>query len=72
MPRLKPLAALGLLALFGYQYSFAEDRQLSSELGPLNVHTVAEGLANPWAVAFLPDGRVIWSASGQVAKLHLI
>ena len=57
MPRLKPLAALGLLALFGYQYSFAEDRQLSSELGPLNVHTVAEGLANPWAVAFLPDAQ---------------
>nr|WP_256833421.1 PQQ-dependent sugar dehydrogenase [Pseudomonas oleovorans] len=57
MPRLKPLAALGLVALFGYQYSFAEDRQLSSELGPLNVHTVAEGLANPWAVAFLPEGH---------------
>ncbi|PKQ39248.1 oxidoreductase [Pseudomonas sp. YY-1] len=57
MPRLKPLAALGLVALFGYQYSFAEDRQLSSELGPLNVHTVAEGLANPWAVAFLPEGQ---------------
>lgn len=29
MPRLKPLAALGLLALFGYQYSFAEEDRKS-------------------------------------------
>ena len=57
MPRLNPLAALGLFALFGYQQSLAEDRQLNSELGPLNVHTVAEGLTNPWAVAFLPAGQ---------------
>lgn len=57
MPRLKPLAAFALLASFGCQYSFAEDRQLSTELGSLSVHTVAEGLANPWAVAFLPDGQ---------------
>ena len=53
MPRLKPIAALGLIALLGSQYSLAEDRQLASELGSLQVHTVAEGLANPWAVAFL-------------------
>ncbi|OZB30770.1 MAG: oxidoreductase [Pseudomonas sp. 34-62-33] len=57
MPRLKPLAALGLIALFGYQHSFAEDRQLTSELGPVTLQTIADGLTSPWAVAFLPDAQ---------------
>ena len=60
MPCLKLLAALGLIALFGYLYSFVEDRQLSSELGPLKVHTVVEGLVNPWAVAFLLTAYRDW------------
>ena len=57
MPRLKSLAALGLIALFGYQHSFAEDRQLTSELGPVTLQTIADGLTSPWAVAFLPDAQ---------------
>ncbi|TXR36908.1 PQQ-dependent sugar dehydrogenase [Ectopseudomonas mendocina] len=57
MPRLKPLAALGLIALFGYQHSFAEDRQLTSELGAVTLQTIADGLTSPWAVAFLPDAQ---------------
>lgn len=57
MPRLKLLDAFTLVALFGCSHSFAEGRQLTTELGPMSLHTVADGLANPWAVAFLPDAQ---------------
>ena len=30
-----------------------------SSAGPLAVDTVVSGLANPWAIAFLPDGRML-------------
>ena len=51
------LASLALVALLSSQASLAEPRQLPSELGQLQIETVAEGLANPWALAFLPDGQ---------------
>jgi len=31
----------------------------ASSAGPLSVHTVASGLVHPWALAFLPDGRML-------------
>src|SRR3954467_3480033 len=30
-----------------------------SQAGNLSVETVVNGLANPWALAFLPDGRML-------------
>lgn len=34
-------------------------RTLASELGPIRVRTIAEGLEHPWAVALLPDGSYL-------------
>jgi aldose sugar dehydrogenase len=36
-----------------------EDTSFASSAGPLEVHTVANGLVHPWALAFLPDGRML-------------
>lgn len=46
------LAAVPLLAC-------AQPRDMQSEKGVLRVHTVAEGLEHPWALAFLPEGRML-------------
>jgi glucose/arabinose dehydrogenase len=38
---------------------WAADRVVQSEAGPLRVTEVAHGLDTPWALAFLPDGRLL-------------
>ncbi len=38
---------------------WAADRVLQSEAGPVRVTEVAHGLDTPWALAFLPDGRLL-------------
>jgi glucose/arabinose dehydrogenase len=49
--------AHALLALAWVMPAAAQDFQ--SEAGPLRVTTVARGLEHPWALAFLPDGRML-------------
>ena len=36
-----------------------ENTSFASSAGQLDVQTVASGLVNPWALAFLPDGRML-------------
>ncbi|MDO9564528.1 MAG: PQQ-dependent sugar dehydrogenase [Bradyrhizobium sp.] len=36
-----------------------ENTSFASSAGQLDVQTVASGLVNPWALAFLPDGRMV-------------
>lgn len=53
-PWLVTLTAAALLPLLAQA---AAEQQLRSEEGTLTVSTVADGLRNPWALAFLPDGK---------------
>lgn len=71
MPRSIPFASLALIALFGASSLSAQDRQLPSEFGPVQVQTVVEGLAYPWAVAFLPDqqGFLISERPGHLRRV---
>lgn len=57
MLRTAYLSGIGLAAMLTAQAGLAQPTQLPSELGTLDVQTVATGLSNPWALAFLPDGE---------------
>jgi glucose/arabinose dehydrogenase len=52
----KPLAVV--LAMLAWP-AIAHAQTFKSSAGDLNVETVAGGLSNPWALAFLPDGRML-------------
>ena len=48
----------------------AVDRVFPSDTGDIRVATVAEGLSRPWAIDFLPDGRMI--VTERPGRLRLI
>ena len=59
MTGMKPIAALtAIAALLVSSHAMAQP-VFKSSAGPLKVETVARGLVHPWALAFLPDGRML-------------
>jgi len=52
--KLTTLAAAALLPLLAHA---AAEQQFPTEQGQITVSTVADGLRNPWALAFLPGGK---------------
>src|SRR5687768_9210310 len=77
MPRMKPIAwnckhlvwlfAAALLASCGG----SDERKppLPAGDGQVAVQTFASGLTNPWAIAFLPDGRLLVTERGGALQL---
>jgi glucose/arabinose dehydrogenase len=55
---MKSCIAICALALLS-PISAAPAATYNSSAGPLAVETVAKGLVHPWALAFLPDGRML-------------
>ncbi|MDP9524098.1 PQQ-dependent sugar dehydrogenase [Pseudomonas putida] len=57
MPKATWLVTLTAAALMPLLAQAAAEQQFRSEEGTLTVSTLADGLRNPWALAFLPGGK---------------
>jgi glucose/arabinose dehydrogenase len=56
---MKPFALAGAVSILAVTTTAAAPQSFRSSAGNLSVETVASGLASPWALAFLPDGRML-------------
>jgi glucose/arabinose dehydrogenase len=56
---MRALVASTVAIVVGSTAVSAAPQTVRSSIGNLTVETIASGLANPWALAFLPDGRML-------------
>ncbi len=67
--RLKSVCLFSVIAIS--TATFAKDTAfLSSETAKIKIETIAEGLAHPWGLEFLPDGRML--VTERDGKLRLV
>src|SRR4051794_37717974 len=52
-------AIAGMVSMLAVASAAAAPQSFPSSAGNLTVETVARGLVNPWALAFLPDSRML-------------
>src|SRR5690606_37076523 len=66
-------AALGGVALFASSMAFAQIEHYPSEQGRVSVEEIVGGLAFPWSLAFLPDGKrmLVTERPGRLRLLDL-
>jgi glucose/arabinose dehydrogenase len=50
--------------------AMAQEATVETQAGPVAVETVADGLEHPWAIAFLPDGRLL--VTEQPGRLRVL
>lgn len=64
------LTGLAVVTMLGCVPVSAQTPVFKSEVGDLQVETIASGLVHPWALAFLPDGRML--VTERPGRLRLV
>lgn len=59
----------GLATLIIVSLAAEADTIVLTDAGPMRITRVADGLVEPWAIAFLPDGGVLITERGAALKL---